>query len=281
MTNYKIRKHMDDLMVFAETLPGSDVYYREDWDTIYFDLKGKQFGLMSPTADEEAFITLKNIPEINEELRETYAEVVFPGYYTNKTHWNSILINQDVLPINHLCQLIQTSYDLVYAKLTKKKKQEILDSLSPKYSDVSIYSKEDETILVQIWEDSVRATHGFLKETDLLAIKKELPTYFDLVDLEIYYVNNQVIGFSGVHNHHLEMLFLDPSYFRQGHGQDILIYLNKKYDIKKIDVNKDNISAYSFYKKLGYHIVNESTVDAQGRPYPILHLQKIEKEIDK
>ncbi|WP_326717862.1 hypothetical protein [Vagococcus jeotgali] len=44
MTNYKIRKHMDDLMVFAKTLPGSNVYYREDWDTIYFDLKGKKFG---------------------------------------------------------------------------------------------------------------------------------------------------------------------------------------------------------------------------------------------
>ncbi|MGO3792501.1 MAG: MmcQ/YjbR family DNA-binding protein, partial [Enterococcus gilvus] len=70
-------------------------------------------------------ITLKNLPEKNEELREMYPGVVIPGYYTNKNHWNSIKVANEELNDDTIKQLIETSYRLVYQKLTKKEKAEI------------------------------------------------------------------------------------------------------------------------------------------------------------
>ena len=73
-----IQTRMAILEEFGNKLPHAKVYYREDWDCIYFDILGKQFGLMSKEASEESFITLKGNPETNEVLRESYEDII-PG----------------------------------------------------------------------------------------------------------------------------------------------------------------------------------------------------------
>ena len=100
-------------------LAGAQVYYREDWDCYYFYIAGKYFGLLSAKAEGESFITLKNLPEVNEELRATY-KAIRPGYYTNKVHWNSIDLTSDETSEELLAALIKTSYQLVVSKLPKK-----------------------------------------------------------------------------------------------------------------------------------------------------------------
>lgn len=100
-------------------LAGAQVYYREDWDCYYFDIAGKYFGLLSAKAEGDSFITLKNLPEVNEELRATY-KAIRPGYYTNKVHWNSIDLTSDETSEELLAALIKTSYQLVVSKLPKK-----------------------------------------------------------------------------------------------------------------------------------------------------------------
>ncbi len=42
--------------------------------------------------------------------------------------------------------------------------------------------------LEEIWERSVRATHDFLTEKNIVDIRKEIPLYFEAV--EIYYTKN-------------------------------------------------------------------------------------------
>ncbi len=125
MKDSVMQKRIETFKAFGETLKGAKVYFREDWEVFYFDLQGKMFGMMSNQASRDAIITLKNLPEKNEELREIYAGIVIPGYYTNKNHWNSIKLVSDELPDEAIKQLIQTSYRLVYQKLTKKQKAEI------------------------------------------------------------------------------------------------------------------------------------------------------------
>ncbi|WP_430610043.1 MmcQ/YjbR family DNA-binding protein [Enterococcus sp. DIV0876] len=120
-----IKAKMDQLQRFGQTLPGAKVYYREDWGTIYFDLLGKQFGMMSPEASEDTLITLKNLPEVNESLREQFPGVIVPGYYANKTHWNSIKIADEEMAVPEIEYLIQVSYELVKEKLTKKQRAEL------------------------------------------------------------------------------------------------------------------------------------------------------------
>lgn len=106
-------------------LKGAKVYYREDWDCYYFDLVGKYFGLLSDKSENGPFITLKNSPEVNEELRETYS-FVRPGYYTSKAHWNSIDLTSEEVTEAILEEFIKISYQLIFDKLTKKVKATII-----------------------------------------------------------------------------------------------------------------------------------------------------------
>lgn len=126
MTTEKIAAKIQRFQAYGDQLPGAKVYFREDWGTIYFDLLGRQFGMMSPNPSEDALITLKNLPEKNEELREIYPQVIIPGYYANKKHWNSIKLQQAVVSDEEIEALIKISYNLVLQKLTKKQQAEIL-----------------------------------------------------------------------------------------------------------------------------------------------------------
>lgn len=109
---------------FGNKLPHAKVYYREDWDVIYFDLQGKQFGLMSKENSEQAVITLKGEPEVNEILRETYREIV-PGIYANKKHWNSIYLKTEELSDEEIEKMITKSYELVWQNLPAKIRKEL------------------------------------------------------------------------------------------------------------------------------------------------------------
>jgi predicted DNA-binding protein (MmcQ/YjbR family) len=91
-----------------------------DQNTLVFKVFGKMFALM----DVDVFdsLNLKCDPEKAIELRETY-QGVQPGYHMNKKHWNTVLLNEDVSD-NLLLELIDHSYELVYASLPKKVRYE-------------------------------------------------------------------------------------------------------------------------------------------------------------
>jgi predicted DNA-binding protein (MmcQ/YjbR family) len=91
-----------------------------DKNTLVFKVFGKMFALM----DVDVFdsLNLKCDPEKAIELRETY-QGVQPGYHMNKKHWNTVLLNEDVSD-KLLLELIDHSYELVYASLPKKVRNE-------------------------------------------------------------------------------------------------------------------------------------------------------------
>ena len=63
--------------------------------------------------------------------------------------------------------------------------------------------------LIEIWEASVRATHDFLQEEDIVTLKPLiLEHYFDVVDLKCAKdESDKILGFCGVHEGNIEMLF--------------------------------------------------------------------------
>ena len=126
---------------------------------------------------------------------------------------------------------------------------------------------------LDIWESSVIATHDFLKEEDRITLKQEIPTYFQQVEAYLWFDEQEAIGFSGIHDHNLEMLFIDPKHFNQGYGSEILQYLIQQGKVSYVDVNKDNERAIEFYLKNGFEVYKTSQTDAQGRNYPILHMK--------
>ena len=72
---------------------------------------------------ENPFLNLKCDPEKAIELREKY-EAIQPGYHMSKVHWNSVYVKGDVSNTT-IIELINDSYELVFASLTKKLQAEI------------------------------------------------------------------------------------------------------------------------------------------------------------
>ncbi|GLR19960.1 GNAT family N-acetyltransferase [Portibacter lacus] len=136
--------------------------------------------------------------------------------------------------------------------------------------------KKEYPKLVKVWEDSIRATHHFLQEEDIAYFKPLiLNTYLDAVELRgIRNENLEIIGFMGVADQHLEMLFINPNYFGKGIGKTLLAYAIDQLKVTKVDVNEQNKLAVGFYEHCGFEIFSRSALDSSGKPYPILHMKK-------
>lgn len=86
--------------------------------------------------------------------------------------------------------------------------------------------------------------------------------------------DDKVIGFAGIYENKLEMLFIDPAYFGQGMGYKLINYCFEQYNIQFVDVNEQNPRAFKFYQRQGFSVIERSPLDSDGRPFPILHMQK-------
>ncbi|WP_299242562.1 GNAT family N-acetyltransferase [uncultured Aquimarina sp.] len=129
--------------------------------------------------------------------------------------------------------------------------------------------------IVEVWEASVRATHHFLKEEDIAYFKPLiLNQYLDAVELRcIRNEHKDIVGFLGVAEQNLEMLFIHPEYRGKRIGKTLLQYSINELDITKVDVNDQNEQAVGFYEHSGFKTISRSELDASGKPYPILHME--------
>ncbi|HEX8574886.1 MAG TPA: MmcQ/YjbR family DNA-binding protein [Flavobacterium sp.] len=110
---------------FCLSKKGVTEHFPFDEDTLVFKVGGKIFALSSLSNWEKGMpaINLKCDPEKAQELRATFNDIQ-PGYHMNKTHWNTITLNGDVLD-KLVKELIDHSYDLVFKSLTKKVQAEL------------------------------------------------------------------------------------------------------------------------------------------------------------
>lgn len=131
---------------------------------------------------------------------------------------------------------------------------------------------KDYGLLSEIWERSVRASHSFLSEIDIIEIKRALCVeYFPNVELYVLIDNDMAKGFIGLSENIIEMLFIDDAQRGRGYGS-ALIEFAKSHGATKVDVNEQNPSALQFYKAKGFRVTGRDETDEAGRPYPILHL---------
>lgn len=78
-----------------------------------FKVAGKVFAIVD---DAGRRISLKGDPDENEALRQMYPAIT-PGYHLNKRHWNTVDV--DEVPVDEVAAMIEASYDLVVASLSK------------------------------------------------------------------------------------------------------------------------------------------------------------------
>jgi putative acetyltransferase len=131
-------------------------------------------------------------------------------------------------------------------------------------------------VLLEVWESSVRATHDFLQEQDIQALRPLLlHAYFPVLTIKIARLScdDSIQGFIGVSEKRIEMLFVRAEQRGKGIGKLLLRHAINELGADELDVNEQNPQAVNFYKKNGFITVGRSEVDGQGRPYPLLHMK--------
>lgn len=129
--------------------------------------------------------------------------------------------------------------------------------------------------LLAVWESSVRATHLFLSEDEIESIKKYVPQALkEIPFLTIIENENQIpVGFMGIVEQHLEMLFISHEERGKGLGKELLKYGIEKYSVNDLAVNEQNPLAKGFYEHMGFEIYKRTECDEQGNPYPLLYMR--------
>ena len=129
--------------------------------------------------------------------------------------------------------------------------------------------------LLQIWEASVRASHHFLTEADILRLTPQAEEALRHVEaLWVMQDEGLSIGFMGVQERKIEMLFLHPDYFRKGLGKVLVERAFSELNVEYVDVNEQNPHAMKFYERMGFKAFNRTECDSEGNPFPILEMKR-------
>ena len=138
----------------------------------------------------------------------------------------------------------------------------------------TINNKDIEEIL-DTWESSVRATHDFLSEEDIISIKPHVVEGVKFVSnlLCIRDKNDVIKAFMGIHGFKIEMLFVSNESRGNGIGKKLVEYAIDVLNVNYVDVNEQNPQALGFYKHMRFQVFEKSELDEQGNPFPILHMK--------
>lgn len=129
--------------------------------------------------------------------------------------------------------------------------------------------------LTAVWEHSVRATHHFLSESEILRIRAYVPQAVGGV-AQLVAAENQAgepVGFMGVENGRLEMLFLAPEARGCGRGGRLLRCGIEQYGVREVTVNEQNPQAVDFYAHFGFRTYRRTERDEEGGLYPLLYMR--------
>ncbi|MCP4291692.1 MAG: MmcQ/YjbR family DNA-binding protein [bacterium] len=113
--------HLEPLREYILTKHGAEEGFPFGPEVMVFKVGGKMFALMS-WENNPLFVNLKCDPERSALLREDH-EGITPGYHMNKKLWNSVVPGASV-SLELVEELVDHSYDLIVASLTKKARLE-------------------------------------------------------------------------------------------------------------------------------------------------------------
>lgn len=114
----------EDFIKYGLTKKGSKEDFKIEWNATRLLLEDKMFAMIGGDKNGTPIFTLKCEPLMAEMYRKQYKDVI-PGYYMNKTHWNSIYIDCEV-PDNILKDMLDMSYNLILESLPKKVREKYL-----------------------------------------------------------------------------------------------------------------------------------------------------------
>lgn len=130
--------------------------------------------------------------------------------------------------------------------------------------------------LLEVWENSVRATHLFLSDNEIKSIKEYVPEALNGIAHLVIAEDEKSgsVAFMGIEKGTLEMLFISPEERGKGLGRRLIRYGIENYSVNRLAVNEQNPQAKGFYEHMGFHIYKRTDLDEQGNPYPLLYMSR-------
>jgi len=114
--------HIEAVRDYCLSKKGVTEEFPFDEHTLVFKVLGKMF-VLSGLERLPPQINLKCDPERSVALRDEYDGLIYGGYHMNKKLWNTLEIAN--LPHPLIFELIDHSYDLVVAKMPKKRRDQL------------------------------------------------------------------------------------------------------------------------------------------------------------
>ena len=144
--------------------------------------------------------------------------------------------------------------------------------------------KEKDSTLIQnllnVWESSVKATHLFLSDDEIKNIKQYVPRAILEIPILVVAKNEagNPIGFMGISDKSLEMLFIEDKSRGFRIGKMLLNYGMENYSVNNLTVNEQNPLAQGFYEHMGFRVYKRTELDEQGNAYPLLYMKEIDTD---
>ncbi|WP_207536180.1 GNAT family N-acetyltransferase [Desertivirga arenae] len=145
-------------------------------------------------------------------------------------------------------------------------------------NEIFIPNREELPELIELWETSVRSTHHFLSEEDIVMYKELLSSILPVLELYSLSDSTGKTGFIGISEDTVQALFIHPEHMGKGLGMKLMNFAMLQKGVRKVEVNEQNTRAFEFYKKLGFVVIGRTPLDGMNRPYPILSLQLVNEE---
>jgi predicted DNA-binding protein (MmcQ/YjbR family) len=117
------RSRRDRVIAECGAKPGAVEDYPFGDDVAVFKVAGKMFALVS-LGQPPGSMSLKCDPDVAVELRARYPAIT-AGYHLNKRHWNTVTLDGSV-PEDEMDELIDHSYELVVAGLTRAERNQLV-----------------------------------------------------------------------------------------------------------------------------------------------------------
>ena len=113
---------MEEFKTYAQAKPGVTFDFPFDAETLVFRVGGKMWALTN--INQPLAVNLKCDPDLAADLRALHPEIR-PGWHMNKRHWNTVELASDTLSRELALKLIDHSWELVWAGLPRRLREEI------------------------------------------------------------------------------------------------------------------------------------------------------------
>lgn len=126
---------------------------------------------------------------------------------------------------------------------------------------------------LDIWRAAVVATHGFLTPHERAQIEVQVAAMLPEVPLWVAEdADGEVQGFLVFAGDMIEALFVHPGVHGQGFGSALVGKALELHPAPRVDANEQADNALPFYLARGFVRTGRSPTNAEGRPFPIVHL---------